>query len=213
MRQQPGPMLTVRLTEDRRSRLDVGRHGGNPHGVPGAPIIPLRRHHEQLKNTCAVAAPTVGAGDLSYPQLRQQLWLWLDALSTGWSPSTSGRLPAPFPPAGRSIPTGARDRGSGRSTPPCRSRLHQRRLRGMAPLQSACVDRRMTSQLRSHCEDGHQAWPAKGRYTRHTAEASRRSREDRFAADVAAVRPTEERGRCRPRLGLVDLDTGEIKDL
>jgi hypothetical protein len=72
---------------------------------------------------------------------------------------------------------------------------------------------RMTSQLRSHCEDGHQAWPAKGRYTRHTAEASRRSREDRFAADVAAVRPTEERGRCRPRLGLVDLDTGEIKDL
>jgi hypothetical protein len=72
---------------------------------------------------------------------------------------------------------------------------------------------RMKSRLRSHCEDGHQAWPAKGRHTRHTAEASRRSREDRFAADVAAVRPTEERRRRRPRLGLVDLDTGEINDL
>ena len=71
----------------------------------------------------------------------------------------------------------------------------------------------MKSRLRSHCEDGHQAWPAKGRHTRHTAEASRRSREDRFAADVAAVRPTEERRRRRPRLGLVDLDTGEINDL
>ena len=58
MRQQPGPMLIFRLTEDRRSRLDVGRHGGNPHSVPGAPVIPLRRHHEQLKNTRAVRGHT-----------------------------------------------------------------------------------------------------------------------------------------------------------
>ena len=58
MRQQPGPMLIFRLTEDRRSRPDVGRHGGNPHSVPGAPVIPLRRHHEQLKNTRAVRGHT-----------------------------------------------------------------------------------------------------------------------------------------------------------
>ena len=70
---------------------------------------------------------------------------------------------------------------------------------------------RMKKRLKNHCEDGHQAWPAKGRYTRHAAEANRRAREDLFAADVGAVRPTE--GRCRRRLGLVDLDTGEIKDL
>jgi hypothetical protein len=42
---------------------------------------------------------------------------------------------------------------------------------------------RMWSRLRSHCEDGHQSWPVKGRYTRHTAEVSRRMREDGFAAD------------------------------
>jgi hypothetical protein len=71
---------------------------------------------------------------------------------------------------------------------------------------------RMKTRLKNHCEDGHQPWPAKGRHTRHTAEASCRAREDRFAADVGAV-PTEARGRRRPRLGLVDLDTGEIKDL
>jgi hypothetical protein len=70
----------------------------------------------------------------------------------------------------------------------------------------------MKSRLRNHCEDGHQPWPARGRHTRHIAEASCRSREESFAADLAALRPTEE-SRRRPRLGLVDLDTGEINDI
>jgi len=69
MRQQPGPMLIFQLTEDRRSRLDVGRHGGNPHSVPGAPVIPLRRHHEQLKNTRAVR------GQPLTPRASQQIHL------------------------------------------------------------------------------------------------------------------------------------------
>ena len=66
---------------------------------------------------------------------------------------------------------------------------------------------RMKSRLRNHCEDGHQTWPAKGRYTRYTAEISRRTREDNFAADIGAVRPPEAKGGRSPRLGLVDLDT------
>ena len=65
----------------------------------------------------------------------------------------------------------------------------------------------MKSRLRNHCEDGHQTWPAKGRYTRYTAEISRRTREDNFAADIGAVRPPEAKGGRSPRLGLVDLDT------
>jgi hypothetical protein len=44
------------------------------------------------------------------------------------------------------------------------------------------------------------------------AEISRRTREDRYAADVGSVRPAEG-GRRRPRPGLVDLDTGEIRKL
>jgi hypothetical protein len=47
---------------------------------------------------------------------------------------------------------------------------------------------RMKSRLRSHYQDGHQAWPANGRHTRHMAEACRRSRDESFALDVAAVR-------------------------
>ena len=72
---------------------------------------------------------------------------------------------------------------------------------------------RMKARLQRHCEDGHQPWPAKGRYTRYTAETSGCTRDDHYAADVAAVRPIEAKGRRRPRLGLVDLDTGELKDL
>jgi hypothetical protein len=70
----------------------------------------------------------------------------------------------------------------------------------------------MTSRLRKHCQDGHHPWPAKGRYSRYVTEISRRTQEDSFAADVGSLRPTEPKGRRR-RLGLVDLDTGEITPL
>jgi hypothetical protein len=80
----------------------------------------------------------------------------------------------------------------------------------MAPLQPARLHRAHETRLRNHCEDGHQPWPANGRHSRHAGETSRSTREESFAADVAAVGPTEERP---PRLGLVDLDTGEINDL
>ena len=37
---------------------------------------------------------------------------------------------------------------------------------------------RMKSRLGSHCEEGHQPWPANGRHTRYAAETSRRTREN-----------------------------------
>jgi hypothetical protein len=47
---------------------------------------------------------------------------------------------------------------------------------------------RMKTRLRSQCEDGHQAWPAKGRYTRYTAEINRRTREEHHAGDLGSMR-------------------------
>jgi len=49
--------------------------------------------------------------------------------------------------------------------------------------------------------------------TRYAAEINRRTREEHYAADVGSLRPAEATGRRRQRLGLVDLDTGEINDL
>jgi hypothetical protein len=72
---------------------------------------------------------------------------------------------------------------------------------------------RMMARLRNHCEDGHQPWPANGRYTRYMAETSRCAREDHCAADIGAATQTDGMRQHRPRFGLVDLDTGEIDDL
>ena len=64
---------------------------------------------------------------------------------------------------------------------------------------------RMRTRLRNHCQEDHQSWPAKGRYTRHLGEASCRRRMDAYAADVRALKSTDDQDQS-PRLGLVDLD-------
>ena len=69
---------------------------------------------------------------------------------------------------------------------------------------------RMRTRLRNHCQEDHQSWPAKGRYSRHVGEASRRRRMDAYAGDVRALKSTLDQDQS-PRLGPVDLKTGEIK--
>jgi hypothetical protein len=55
---------------------------------------------------------------------------------------------------------------------------------------------RMRTRLRNHCQEDHQSWPAKGRHTRHSAEASRRKRMDAYAADVAALKGPFQNREC-----------------
>ena len=69
---------------------------------------------------------------------------------------------------------------------------------------------RMKTRLRNHCQEDHQSWPAKGRYSRHAGEATRRRRMDAYAGDVRALKSTDDQNQS-PRIGLVDLETGEIK--
>ena len=84
---------------------------------------------------------------------------------------------------------------------------------GLAPRYSLpSFTERMRTRLGNHCQEDHQLWPAKGRYTRHIAEASCRRRGDACDVDVRAVKPEPDHTQS-PRLGLVDLDTGEIKQL
>ena len=77
---------------------------------------------------------------------------------------------------------------------------------------------RMRNRLRAHCDDEHKSWPAKPRHNEHVAEASRQLRENTFAHDIDAL-PLNRRSHEQPsapagppRLGLVDLDTGELQD-
>ena len=147
-------------------------------------------------------------------QLRQQLWLWLDAvvawLVTEYVWEATDTIPACWPQHPHlvheiAVLADQRRRAGHAFTSDALEEWHRYSL--------PAFTERMKTRLRNHCEDGHQAWPAKGRHTRYTAETSRRTREDHYAADVAAVRPIEAKGRPRPRLALVDLDTGEINDV
>jgi hypothetical protein len=64
----------------------------------------------------------------------------------------------------------------------------------------------------SHVESAAVPLPAKGRHTRHIGEASRRRRMDAYGADVRALKSTHNQDQA-PWLGLVDLETGEVKQL
>jgi hypothetical protein len=148
------------------------------------------------------------------PQLREQLWLWLDAVVTWLITEHVWEVGAAIPACWPQHPHLVHE---------IAVLADQRRRAGHALTSDALEEwhryslpaftERMKARLQNHCDDGHQGWPATGRCTRHTAEGSRRTRSDAYTADVAAVRATEANRRRRPRLGLVDLDTGEIKDL
>jgi hypothetical protein len=150
-------------------------------------------------------------GSCRSPLLREQLWCWLEEvvawLITEYVWEVGDSVPACWPQHPHlvheiAVLADQRRRAGHALTSDALEEWHRHKL--------PAFTERMKSRLRNHCEDGHQPWPAKGRYIRYAAEISRRARQDSFATDVGAVRPTDAKGRRRPRLGLVDLDTGEI---
>ncbi|WP_248580892.1 hypothetical protein [Nocardioides sp. InS609-2] len=101
----------------------------------------------------------------------------------------------------------------------------QRRRAGMALTSDAleewhryCLPAfadRLRNRLRAHCDDEHKRWPGLPRHNEHTSDTTTQRREDAYAQDVDALPAS--RGTCEtqgvpgpPRLGLVDLDTGEV---
>lgn len=72
---------------------------------------------------------------------------------------------------------------------------------------------RMKGRLRGHCDDDHAPWPGRPSHSDYTATPQTQRREDRFAGDVDALpkpRRAAEQPPEGPRLGLVDLETGEV---
>ena len=158
------------------------------------------------------------------PQLRAEIWQWLERVATWlnreyvWDPDAM--------------------------IPSCWSRhphlVHEiavladlRRRAGLALTADALEEShryavpaftdRMRQRLREHCQDGgHQPWPAKGRHTRHQDETSRRDRAAAHCADVDALAEAPGMADVPPspgprRLNLqiidgmrVDVDSGEV---
>ncbi|CAI9418096.1 hypothetical protein [Nocardioides sp. T2.26MG-1] len=153
------------------------------------------------------------------PDLRHDLWEWLEDvviwLNREYTWDVSGLIPSCWPLHPHLVHEIA-------------VLADQRRRAGLAMTSDAleewhryCLPAftdRMRNRLRAHCDDEHKTWPAKPRHNEHLAEASRQRRENAFAHDVDAL-PVNRRAHAQPsapagppRLGLVDLDTGEIQD-
>jgi TraM recognition site of TraD and TraG len=152
-------------------------------------------------------------GTCETPQLRKEVWSWLEAIVTWLNQEYVWDVADVIPPC----------------WPQHRHVVHeiavladQRHRAGQALTGEALEEwhryslpsftERMWTRLLNHCQEDHQSWPAKGRYTRHIAEASCRRRVDACDGDVRALKSAPDQTQL-PRLGLVDLDRGEIKEL
>ncbi|MDN5899215.1 MAG: hypothetical protein L0H74_04030 [Brachybacterium sp.] len=150
------------------------------------------------------------------PELRHQLWLWLDEvviwLNHEYTWDLSGLIPGCWPSHPHLIHEIA-------------VIADQRRRAGLAKNSDAleewhryCLPAfsdRMRNRIRAHCEDKHGRWPGKPRHSEHLSQDATEKREDAFARDVDALQAAQ-RGQAlgqplpRPRLVEVDLESGEI---
>lgn len=152
------------------------------------------------------------------PGLRHELWQWLDAVviwlnhDYTWDAQLGDIVPPCWPRHPHliheiAVLSDQRRRASLAMTSDALEEWHRYCLPSFTD--------RMRARLRSHCEDGHSVWPARPRYNEHTSLAQTRRREDAFAGDVNALperRRAQQRQVNAPRLGVVDLETGELRD-
>jgi hypothetical protein len=144
-------------------------------------------------------------------QLRREVWSWLEAVVTWLNHEHVWDVADVIPPCWPQHPhlvheiavlADQRHRAGHALTSDPLEEWHRHSLPSFTE--------RMKTRLRNHCQEDHQSWPAKGRYSRHVGEASRRRRLDAYAGDVRALKSTDDQDQS-PRRGLVDLETGEIK--
>lgn len=148
-------------------------------------------------------------------ELRRQVWRWLEEvvvwLNREYSWDVAGMIPTCWPAHSHLVHEVA-------------VVADQRRRAGLAMTSDALEEwhryclpaftERMRNRLKAHCDDEHVAWPGRSRHSQHTSDGDSEDRDGLYIADVNALRGTgasHEPRQASPRLGLVDLETGEIK--
>lgn len=147
-------------------------------------------------------------------ELREQVWAWLEEVVTWlnheyvWD--VSAVIPSCWPQHPHLVHEIAaladqRRRAGAALTSDGLEEWHRYALPGF-------IDR-MRARIKDHCEEGHQRWPASSRYARHTSDPTSHDRTHIYGRDVeATIRRGTNAPRERPRLGVVNLETGEITD-
>lgn len=154
------------------------------------------------------------------PQLRRQVWAWLDDFVTWLNHEHTWDLAGTVPPCWPDHPHLVRELAL----------LADQRRRATHAMSSDPLEDwhryalptfldRTRMRLRSHCEEVHQPWPGRGRAAKASSSQSHLERNTRFARDLASEGPgctarAPERSQVRGLIvmnGLrVDLETGEI---
>lgn len=151
--------------------------------------------------------------------LRWELWLWLDQVAEWinseyvWEASGGACIPDCWPLHPHlvhelAVVADQRRRAGHAPTSDILENWHRYVLPGF-------IDR-MRQRLKQSCDDEHQPWPARGRYTRHTSEDATAQRVRAFESDlVAFARDEDARSpRQQPTLldggDLIDPATGEV---
>jgi hypothetical protein len=149
-----------------------------------------------------------------HPELRHQVWQWLENvvtwLNSQYSWDVAGMIPTCWPAHPHLVHEVA-------------VVADQRRRAGLTATSDAleewnryCLPAfldRMGTRLHSHCDDGHVKWPGRSRHNEHTSDRETTAREQRFASDIDALPARRHRQNERSPHGLavVDCDTGGIK--
>lgn len=145
------------------------------------------------------------------PHLRAELWTWLDLVVVWinheytWDPD--GMIPPCWPQHPHLVHELA-------------VLADQRRRAGIA-LDSSGLEEwhrytlpgfleRMRARLKAHCDQDHQPWPARSRHARHTDDRHTQQRQCEFEEDIRRLGPPEPVLPNRPRLSLLNTETGEI---
>lgn len=146
-------------------------------------------------------------------ELRKQLWSWIEDVVTWFNTEyvwdVEGTIPSCWPHHPHLVHEIA-------------VLADQRRRAGLALTSDgleewhryclpAFVDR-IRSRCKEFCEEGHQSWPARGRFNRHGSQDARRERQNAYNADVSSREPNVAADpiHARPSLGVVNRETGEI---
>lgn len=156
------------------------------------------------------------------PELRSQLWAWLDEVVLWLNHEHTWDVTRMIPTCWPQHPHLIRELAV----------LTDQRRRATLALSSDPLEDwhrytlptftdRMRATIKDHCEEGHQAWPSRSRHRRANSQDQRRTREATFTADLnTTLRPGQESRDHTPlppslsiiNGDLVDADTGEIQN-
>ena len=147
------------------------------------------------------------------PHLRAELWTWLDAVVVWINHEYTWDPDGTIPPCWPQHPHLAHE---------IAVLADQRRRAGLA-LDSNTLEEwhrytlpgfleRLRGRLKAHCDPDHQPWPGRSRHARHTDERHTQHRQHEYQSDALVLRHSEPALPARPRLALLDTDTGEITE-